>query len=180
MKKNRPGELASKMLSRKSATVNVHFKLLRKNSRGSRGRVRGVGWGRETWNLCGHLWWPSFYCPQQSCEGYVLTPVCLSTGGVCLSAYWDTPSQSRHPPGSRPPIADIPPPQQTPYPLEQTPPKQTPPQADGYWCGWYASFWNAFLFMTNFYRAGGGHGPLGLPGSGTEEITSTRVPRWRI
>ena len=51
-----------------------------------------------------------FYRPQRSCEGYVFTPVCLSTvggclfpgfvcfqwgfvlprGGVCLSACWDT------------------------------------------------------------------------------------------
>ena len=33
------------------------------------------------------------YRPQLSCEGYVFTPVCLSTeggGDVCLSACWDT------------------------------------------------------------------------------------------
>ena len=29
------------------------------------------------------------------CEGYVFTRVCLSTGGVCLSAWWDTPWQGR-------------------------------------------------------------------------------------
>ena len=37
-------------------------------------------------------------------------------GSVCLSAWWDTPPQSR------PPRADT--------PQEQTPPKQTPPRAD--------------------------------------------------
>ena len=40
----------------------------------------------------------SCYCPQRSCEGYVFTPVCLSTGGVCLSACWDTtPSREQAP-----------------------------------------------------------------------------------
>ena len=34
--------------------------------------------------------------------------------------------------------------------------------------GRYASYWNAFLFMTYFYRAGGrGHGSLGPPESAT-------------
>ena len=37
------------------------------------------------------------YRPQRSCEGYVFTPVCLSTGGVCLSACSDTTPGSRHP-----------------------------------------------------------------------------------
>ena len=31
------------------------------------------------------------------CEGYVLTGVCLSTGGVCLSACWETPLPGRPP-----------------------------------------------------------------------------------
>ena len=39
----------------------------------------------------------SYYRPQRSCEGYVFTPVCLSTRGVCLSACWDT----THPPSRR-------------------------------------------------------------------------------
>ena len=60
----------------------------------------------------------NFYRPQRSCEGYVFTGVCLSTGeGVCLSALWDThppppeqtPPQNRHPPWSRHPLgADTP------------------------------------------------------------------------
>ena len=28
--------------------------------------------------------------------------------------------------------------------------RQTPP--DGYCCGWYASYWNAFLFLSRFYQ----------------------------
>ena len=48
--------------------------------------------------------------------------VILFTGGVCLSACWDT-----------------------------TPPDQVPPpKADGYCCGRYASYWNAFLFRGGF------------------------------
>ena len=46
------------------------------------------------------------------------------------------------PPGQTPPWADIPP--------GQTPPGQTPPAdppADGYCCGRYASYWNAFLYF---------------------------------
>ena len=51
----------------------------------------------------------NFYRPQRSCEGYVFTRVCLSTGGVCPSGCWDTHppgTKSRHPPG---PKADTPP-----------------------------------------------------------------------
>ena len=84
----------------------------------------------------------------------------------------DSPS-SRHQPGSRhpleqtpplpqeqthPPRADTPPeqtPNPQPHPPEQTPPgadtppEQTPPGADSgirSMSGWYASYWNAFLF----------------------------------
>ena len=81
--------------------------------------------------------------------------VILSTGGVYLSACWDatTPSpQTRHPP--RPgPSGPAPPPDQA-SPWDQVPPRTrhsppglgTPPGADGYCCGRYASYWNAFLF----------------------------------
>ena len=75
------------------------------------------------------------YRPQRSCESYVFTGVCLSTGGClpqCMVGY--TP-QSRHLPGSRHP------------PPEQTPPTgaDTPPPRDGHCCGRYASYWNALL-----------------------------------
>ena len=60
-----------------------------------------------------------FYRPQRSCEGYVFTPVCHS---VHRGGGWVCPSACWiHPPG------------------------QTPP-ADGYCYGWYASYWNAFLY----------------------------------
>ena len=80
-----------------------------------------------------HLRQPSYiYRPQRSCEGYVFTGVCLSTGGGGVSASVhagiphppreqtppgcrhptgaDMPPGSRHPPGSRPPLggADTP------------------------------------------------------------------------
>ena len=88
----------------------------------------------------------NFYRPQRSCEGYVFTGVCLSTGEggwwcVCLSACWDTTPphpgadtpQSRHPPEQTPPKADTPPEADPPRadPLEQTPPwSRHPPRAD--------------------------------------------------
>ena len=103
------------------------------------------------------LWSSLIYCyhPQQSCEGYVFTGICLSTGGGCLPqcmlGYYPHP-RSRHPPGSRhtpaadttpqeqtPPKADTPlggdtpssrhtPPEQTPF-RSRYPPEQTPPQS---------------------------------------------------
>ena len=51
------------------------------------------------------------------------------------------------------PWADTPPPGQTlsPWvepPANTPPPGQTPPaKANGYCCGWYASYWNAFLLL---------------------------------
>ena len=74
------------------------------------------------------------YRPQRSCKGYVFTGVCLSTGGVCLSACWDTPpeqtppqsrpSQSRHPPG-----ADTPPQEQTHHPRSRHSPGADTPRS---------------------------------------------------
>ena len=183
----------------------------------------------------------------------------LSTGGVCLSAWCDTPPVSRHPPEQTPPWEQTPPIadplEQTPpqnrhprsrHPLEQTPPpwsrhlpwsrhpprtdtpgadtpwcrhplpgadtspgsrhphsrhppqqtppehtpqeqthpqppredtpwKQTPPSAhtcsrDGHCCGWYASYWNAFLFhrrlsviLSTGVGGGGGFCMMSLP-----------------
>ena len=84
-----------------------------------------------------------FYRPQRSCEGYVFTGVCLSTGGVGVSVSVHagiphTPRQEQTPPRSRhpltPPRADPleqTPPEQT--PPTQTPPEQTPPGADIPW-----------------------------------------------
>ena len=83
-------------------------------------------------------------------------------GGVCLSAWWDTPPGQTSP-GADAPREQTPPPEQT-YPLEQTPPPgsrhhppgvDTPqsthppsPPRDGHCCGRYGSYWNAFLFIT--------------------------------
>ena len=84
------------------------------------------------------------YRPQRSCEGYVFTGVCLSTGRVEVSASVHAgiphplPPRSRHPPEQTPsrvdPLEQIPPgsrppPEQTP-PGADTPRKQTPPRAD--------------------------------------------------
>ena len=77
---------------------------------------------------------PTHYRPQRSCG-----KVCFHRhlwfcpwGGGCLAdthpSWADTPP-SRHSPGQTAPWADPPPP------------------ADGYCCGWYASYWNAFLFV---------------------------------
>ena len=48
--------------SRLSSVIkNSKLPRARQRSSGSSGRVRGGG--RETWNLCGRLWWPSFLWP---------------------------------------------------------------------------------------------------------------------
>ena len=71
--------------------------------------------------------------------------------GVCLNACWDT----THPLPPLPPTPVLPgtrhPPGPGPSPWDQAPP------ADSYCCGWYASYWNAFLFKIKstkivFYR----------------------------
>ena len=69
----------------------------------------------------------------------------------CMLGY-HTP-QEQNPPGSRqPPWSRHPPRADTPgadTPQEQTPPRvDTPPLSDGHCCGWYASYWNAFLFLN--------------------------------
>ena len=95
----------------------------------------------------------SCYRPQRSCEGYVFTPVCQSfvhRGGVCPIACWDTPprTKNKHPPGPKADTPTPPGPKADPQDQRQTLPqdqRQTPP-GDGYCCGRYASYWNAFLF----------------------------------
>ena len=66
----------------------------------------------------------------------------LLGGGVCLSACWDTtPPPEQTPPRSR----------HTPSPRADTP----APEADygiRSTSGRYASYWNTFLFLTNFHR----------------------------
>ena len=92
-----------------------------------------------------------FYRPQRSCEGYVFTPVWLSTGGGGRGSASvhagippppppgaGTPPREQAPHGSRHPQTGTPL-EQTPPPPEQTPPWQMATDAD------YASYWNAFL-----------------------------------
>ena len=74
-------------------------------------------------------------------QGNIFTGVCLSTGGVCLSACWDIPPGSRHPPDQTPPGADT--------PSEQTPPQEADSSIRST-SGRYASYWNAFLLVFVF------------------------------
>ena len=107
-----------------------------------------------------------FYRAQRSCEGYVFTPVCLSTGEVCLSACWDTnppragtplpgagplgtgTPQTRHPPGPGTPLPGIRHPPRTRHlsgpgtPRDQAPHQQTATVADGtHPTGMYSCLW---------------------------------------
>ena len=91
------------------------------------------------------LRWCSFlYRPQRSWAKVIFSEACVKNsvhgGGVCLSACWDTPPKTRHPPFTRlhPPRADTP------------SPEQTPPRIRSM-SGRYASYWqNAFLFLLVF------------------------------
>ena len=78
------------------------------------------------------------YRSKRSCESYVFYSCLSGHRGDCLIAWWDTtpPPPGADPSGSR-------------HPPKQTPPsrEQTPPPADGYCCGRYASYWNAFFFF---------------------------------
>ena len=71
---------------------------------------------------------PNYYRPQRSCEGYVFTPVFLSTvgGGGSASLHAGIPPEET-PPGTRTP---------------RTP----PPPPSSSCCGRYTSYWNAFLW----------------------------------
>ena len=78
----------------------------------------------------GHL--NSYYRPQRSWAKvmFLQASVILLTGGVCLSACWDTTTttpRSRHPPGTRHPPGPDTPRDQTLPPKEQTPPGADPP-----------------------------------------------------
>ena len=78
-----------------------------------------------------------YYRPQRSCEDYLFTGICLSTGGwgclpQCMLVY-HTP-RSRNPPTG----ADTPSPHRADTQGADTPPRY------GHCCGRYASYWNAF------------------------------------
>ena len=84
------------------------------------------------------------YRPQRSCEGYVFTGVCLSTGGsASVHAGKEAPPGRmpqcmlgrKHPPGRMPQ-----------YMLG----RKHPPTRDGWRCRRYASYWNTFLLRISF------------------------------
>ena len=84
-----------------------------------------------------------YYRPQRSWAKVIFSQACVKNsvhgGGVSASVHAGIPHGSRHTP-----------PDQTPSPPDQTPPReQTPPRADSAirsTSGRYASYWNAFLF----------------------------------
>ena len=62
-----------------------------------------------------------------------------------------TPPRSRHPREQTPPLPGSRPPRAVSPPGSKHPPRsRQPPLADGYCCGRYASYWNAFLFGKMF------------------------------
>ena len=88
---------------------------------------------------------------------------CLSVhGGVCLSTCWDsTPLppekaptlEAGSPQEQTPPRACTPSREQAPPKSRHHPPRAAPPPVDGYCCGQYASYWNAFLLACHFVSA---------------------------
>ena len=106
--------------------------------------------------------WYTSYCnaflllPTNEVWGKVIflhLSVILFTGGICLSTCWDAPSPGpgRHPPRT----IQTPPQDQTDTPPG---PGRHPHQCRACWeirstRGWYASYWNAFLFHLYFQAA---------------------------
>ena len=76
-----------------------------------------------------------------SATGNVFTPVCLSVI-LFKGMGWPTPPRQTDTPRRHPPWTDTPAPQADP-PLGRHLPR------DGHCSGWYASYWNAFLFLVN-------------------------------
>ena len=77
---------------------------------------------------------------------FLLVSVILLTGGVCLSACWDTTTPKQTPPEQTLPWEQTPP-----FPREQTPLPQEADSGIRSMSGRYASYWNAFLFLLCFY-----------------------------
>ena len=90
------------------------------------------------------------YRPQRSCEGYVFTGVCLSTGGGFLvGGSWSRGCLVGGGACSRG-VCSQGVCSQGGWLVSQHALRQTPPGRDGYCCGWYASYWNAFLLRFLF------------------------------
>ena len=91
---------------------------------------------------------PCCYRRQRSCDGYVFTDVCVHRGGgipACLCRWYPSMPCNRSPGGSGPggvPARGVVCSQGI-CSWGETP----PPKADGYCCGRYASYWNAFLLL---------------------------------
>ena len=82
-----------------------------------------------------------YYRPQRSWGKVMISKACVilfTGGGVCLSACWDTTPPRTDTPQSRPPGVDT--------PWEQTPPSRACWEIRSTH-GWYASYWNAILFL---------------------------------
>ena len=104
-----------------------------------------------------------YHRPQRSCFYTCCLSVILFTegGGVLQTLPWaDTPlpPQADTTPGQTSPLGRHP--QQTPpidnpfqaeIPWADTPRQRTPPPPSGHCSRWYASYWNAFLFGTDFF-----------------------------
>ena len=82
-----------------------------------------------------------YYRPQRSWGKVMFSQACviLFTEGICLSACWDTPLRTRHPPGPGTPPQD-----QAHHPRCRACWEIRPTR------GRYASYWNAILFPTKF------------------------------
>ena len=105
------------------------------------------------WSMFAHNFYSYFYRPQRTCEGYVFTGVCLSTGegGAWSRGVWSWGwglLLGGGAPGPRGGVCSwgMPGPRRVGIPActEADP----PPGRDGHCSGRYASYWNAFLFAV--------------------------------
>ena len=85
---------------------------------------------------------------KRSCGKVMLSEACMKNSVHRRGQIPDT----SHPPGRHPSWQDTPtgqtPPGQADTPLGRHPPQARHPQADSYCSGRYASYWNAFLFIS--------------------------------
>ena len=93
------------------------------------------------------------YCYQQQRSWakvmFLQLSVMLSTGGSASVHAGIPPLKSRQPPRNRHPLKKQTPPQEADTPKKQTPPKkQTLIPHPHPTSGWYASYWNAYLFLN--------------------------------
>ena len=89
---------------------------------------------------CVTLYFYHYYRPQRSCDKIMFSQasVILFTGGVADTPWTDTPR------GQTPPLARHPPRADTHTPPAQCMLGYTPLHCSG----WYASYWNAFLYFN--------------------------------